>query len=87
MGELNRIFDTIFEDLKTFSFADKYLSKQLVNVIKLFLQEIQITAKFRNWNKFVLMPEPVQKCENYAFEAKLFVALKGPILLLLKKVL
>ena len=31
------------------------------------------------------MPEPVQKCENYAFEAKLFVALKGPILLLLKK--
>jgi len=36
----------------------------VVDVIKLFLEEIEISPKLRNWIKFVLMTEPAQKCEN-----------------------
>ena len=38
----------------------------VVDVIKLFLEEIQISPKLRNGKKFVLISEPAQKCENNA---------------------
>ena len=36
-----------------------------VDVIKRFLEEIQISLKFRNWKMVVLMSLPAQKCENF----------------------
>ena len=38
----------------------------VVNVIKLFLEEIYISQKLRNWKKFVRMSEPALNCENNA---------------------
>ena len=38
----------------------------VVDVIKLFLKEIQISPKLRNGKKFVLMSEPALKYENNA---------------------
>ena len=53
----------------------------VVDVIKLFLEEIQISPKLRNLKKFVLMSEPEQKCENNAvfkqnYTAKLLITFK-----------
>ena len=35
----------------------------VVDVIN-FFEEISISPKLRNWNKFVLISEPALKCEN-----------------------
>ena len=53
----------------------------VVDVIKLFLEEILISPKLRNWKTFVLMSEPALKCENNdSFKqintVKLFIAFK-----------
>jgi len=53
----------------------------VIDVIKLFLEEIWISPKLRNWTKFVLMSEPAQKCENNAifkqhYTLELFLALE-----------
>ena len=53
----------------------------VVDVIKLFLEEILISPKLRNWKTFVLMSEPAQKCVNNAisnqnYAQKLFIAFK-----------
>ena len=49
-------------------------SGPVVDVIKLFLEEISISPKLRNWKTFVLMSKPaLLKCENNErhFQAKL----------------
>ena len=55
--------------------------RTVVDVIKLILQEIQISPKLRNGKKFVLMSNPALKCENNAsfkqiFNLKLIIAIK-----------
>ena len=60
----------------------------VVDVIKLFLEEIEISPKLRNGKKFVLMSEPTLKCENNTsfkqiYTLKLFIALKWPVLAVL----
>ena len=57
----------------------------VVDVIKLFLEEIYISPKLRNAKTFVLMSEHALKCLNNAsfkqiYTLKLFIALKWPIL-------
>ena len=52
-----------------------------VDVIKLLLEEIQISQKLRNGKKFVTMSESAQKCENQAifkqnYTLELFIALE-----------
>ena len=59
----------------------KGLSRPGVNVIKLFLEDIQISPKLRHLIKFVMMSEPAQKCENQAifkqnYTLELFIALE-----------
>ena len=61
-------------------FTTKF-SIPVVDVIKLFLEEIEIFPKLRNLKKFVLMSEPEQKCENNAvfkqnYTAKLLITFK-----------
>ena len=63
-------------------------SGPVVDVIKLFLEEISISPKLRNWKTFVLMSEPAQKCENNAILIKTMLKnclllLKWPILAVL----
>ena len=42
-------------------------ASSVVDVIKLFLEEIQISPKLRNGKKIVLMFEPALKCEKLFF--------------------
>ena len=48
-------------------------SGPVVDFIKLFLEEISISPKLRNWKTFVLMSKPALKCESNEryFQAKL----------------
>ena len=53
----------------------------VVDVIKLFLEEISISPNLRNWKTFVLMSELALKCKNNAifkqnYAQKLFIAFK-----------
>ena len=76
--------------------SNVYLTENVFNVIKLFLEEIEISQKLRNWKKFCLMSETAQKCENNAilkqnftlklfFASKLLIQLRGNLDFLLKK--
>ena len=62
-------------------------AKSVVDVIKLFLEEIWISPKFTNTKKFVLMSEPALKCENnwiykQIYTLKLFIVFKNCLFLL-----
>ena len=66
------------------SFPQKH-SFPVVDVIKVFLEELCISPKFRIWKKFVLMSEPALYCENNAifkliFILKCILLLKWPFL-------
>ena len=56
-----------------------FFTSPVVDVIKLFFEEIQISPKLRNVKKFVSMSEPALKFENNSsfkqmYTLKLFIA-------------
>ena len=68
----------------TYSSAEEEIWNRIfhdvVYVIKLFLEEIQISSKVRNWKKFVLVYEPAQKCEkNATFKQNILLLFKLPL--------
>ena len=67
--------------LVTSSYGRKTLPNPVVDVIKLFLEEIWISPKLRNGKKLFLMSEPALKYENNAsfeqiYTQKLLIAFK-----------